>query len=120
MICPRSTRHPRWTTRPSRRGTAAHDLIMCGIALIWDQLLSRPELAATAGAMSHSLRHRGPDGHGLACIEGAPLAMAHQRLAIQGLGEQGSQPMIHPDALGVLNFNGELFDFDAIRASLLA
>ena len=69
---------------------------MCGISLIWDERSPAVARARLAQAMAETIRHRGPDGHGLWADPGAPLAIAHRRLAIQGLGEQGAQPMVHP------------------------
>jgi len=91
---------------------------VCGIALLWDEALAAAARAHLARAMADTIRHRGPDGHGLWSDAGAPVALAHQRLAIQGLGEQGAQPMAHPDGRGVLVYNGELFDAGPLRDEL--
>lgn len=91
---------------------------MCGIALLWDEALAAAARAHLAKAMADTIRHRGPDGHGLWCDAGAPVALAHQRLAIQGLGEQGAQPMAHPEGRGVLIYNGELFGAGPLRDEL--
>jgi asparagine synthase (glutamine-hydrolysing) len=91
---------------------------MCGIALIWDEQIPKVARARIAQAMADTLRHRGPDGQGLTVEAAVPLAMAHRRLAIQGLGDQGAQPMAHPDGRGVLLYNGELFGADGLRAAL--
>ncbi len=69
--------------------------------------------------MAESLRHRGPDGHGLWADPGSPVAIAHRRLAIQGLGEQGAQPMVHPGGRGILCYNGELFGAERVRKALI-
>jgi asparagine synthase (glutamine-hydrolysing) len=92
---------------------------MCGIALLWDAESPKIARARIAAAMGESLRHRGPDGHGLWTSPEVPLALAHRRLAIQGLGEQGAQPMIHPEGKGALIYNGELFGAAELRATLL-
>jgi asparagine synthase (glutamine-hydrolysing) len=91
---------------------------MCGIALLWDEGVSAPLRMLLARAMAHEIRHRGPDGEGLFAPSEVPLVLAHRRLAIQGLGEQGAQPMVHPDGLGVLSYNGELFGAAPLRAEL--
>ena len=91
---------------------------MCGIALLWDESVSAPLRALLARAMADEIRHRGPDGEGLFAPDEAPLVLAHRRLAIQGLGEQGAQPMVHPDGLGALCYHGELFGAAPLRAEL--
>jgi asparagine synthase (glutamine-hydrolysing) len=68
--------------------------------------------------MADTLRHRGPDGHGVWSDASAKVALAHRRLAIQGLGEQGAQPMVHPDGGSVLDYNGELFGAAPLRTEL--
>lgn len=92
---------------------------MCGISLIWDERSPAVARARLAQAMADALRHRGPDGHGLWAEPDAPLAVAHRRLAIQGLGAQGAQPMVHPGGRGVLCYNGELFGARRVRAALI-
>ncbi|APR82148.1 Asparagine synthetase [Minicystis rosea] len=91
---------------------------MCGIALLWDEASSEAARARLVVAMGDVIRHRGPDGQGVWSAPTAPVALAHRRLAIQGLGEQGAQPMIHPEGRGVLTYNGELFDTGALREEL--
>ncbi|MFO0755029.1 MAG: asparagine synthase (glutamine-hydrolyzing) [Byssovorax sp.] len=91
---------------------------MCGIALLWDEPTPRIARARMAEAMGEAIRHRGPDGQGLWSSADVPLSFSHRRLAIQGLGEQGAQPMIHP-AGHVLLYNGELFGAAELRATLI-
>jgi len=64
--------------------------------------------------MSLRLQHRGPDGDGVWIGPGA--ALGHRRLSIQDLSDAGRQPMV----LGaqVLTYNGELYNHDALRATL--
>jgi asparagine synthase (glutamine-hydrolysing) len=92
---------------------------MCGISLLWDEQMPGPMRARLAQAMAESLRHRGPDGYGLWANAGAKLAITHRRLAIQGLGEQGAQPMVDPRGRYVLCYNGELFGALGLRAELI-
>lgn len=93
---------------------------MCGIAALWDSGTDARDVRAAAEAMARSLAHRGPDGAGSASPAGpgVPVALAHRRLAIRGLGPQGAQPM--RGLRGDLSFNGELFAVEDLRARLLA
>jgi asparagine synthase (glutamine-hydrolysing) len=83
---------------------------MCGIAGI----IGRDATADAAQAMSARLAHRGPDADGIWL--GTGVAIAHRRLAILDLTAAGAQPM----QLGahVLTYNGELYNFHALRAGL--
>ncbi len=85
---------------------------MCGIAGI----IGREATAKTVEAMSSRLKHRGPDGHGTWLAPG--VALAHRRLAILDPTPAGAQPM----QLGahVLTYNGELYNFHALRARVPA
>jgi len=85
---------------------------MCGIA----GMIGRYDPALLA-AMTASLRHRGPDGEGIH-IDG-PLGLGHRRLAV--LDPSGSaQPMASVDGRSFVSFNGEIYNFKALRRDLLA
>jgi len=92
---------------------------VCGLVGVWDPTLTLPARAQLVERLTDMLRHRGPDGQGLWADPHAPIALGHRRLAIQGLGTQGAQPMRHPGG-GVLSWNGELFDALPLRRRLEA
>jgi len=83
---------------------------MCGIAGI---VGSRASLDAVK-KMSLRLQHRGPDGQGL--WSGPDVVLGHRRLSIQDLSPAGHQPMVSGDH--ALTYNGELYNHEALRASL--
>jgi asparagine synthase (glutamine-hydrolysing) len=83
---------------------------MCGIAGI----IGREASAEAARAMSARIAHRGPDGDGI--WEAAGVALAHRRLAILDPTPAGAQPMQF--GAHVLTYNGELYNFHALRATL--
>lgn len=92
---------------------------MCGIAgiLSVDRL---PELAAgPLPAMLQALRHRGPDDEGMFRSPGGHAALAHARLSILDLSPAGHQPMSTPDGRLTIVFNGEIYNFQKLRAALL-
>lgn len=65
--------------------------------------------------MTAVLHHRGPDAQGV-WVDGS-FGMAHTRLSIIDL--QGSQqPMVSPDGLRHLVFNGEILNFRELRGQL--
>ncbi len=88
---------------------------MCGIAGLVGPAAAEPELAAR---MARCLAHRGPDGHGV-WAEG-PVALAHRRLAVLGLGEVGAQPMRSVSGRYTLVHNGEIYNHGELRKELAA
>ncbi len=65
--------------------------------------------------MTDTLAHRGPDGRGL--YNGPGVALGHRRLSIIDLAG-GTQPMQTPDSALTVVFNGEIYNFPALRAEL--
>lgn len=116
---------------------------MCGIAAIHEPA-APPWLPAVAAAMTRTVRHRGPDGEGLvyfsaggrnvypvisaetpAGVAGEPappagctLALGHRRLSILDLSSAGHQPMADASGDCWLTFNGEIYNYQELRAEL--
>ncbi len=95
---------------------------MCGIAGVLDLAKSRShdEMMGTARAMGNSIRHRGPDEGGEWVDADAGLAFAHRRLSIIDLSVAGRQPMHSASGRYVLAYNGEIYNFRALRVELEA
>lgn len=81
---------------------------MCGICGY------RSKRDVDLGRMSESLAHRGPDGFGAFRDPGAGVGLGHRRLAIIDL-VTGEQPMSSPDRSVVLVYNGEIYNYQALR-----
>ncbi|HHO48759.1 MAG TPA: asparagine synthase (glutamine-hydrolyzing) [Desulfobacteraceae bacterium] len=83
---------------------------MCGISgFNWnDETLARK--------MAGQLVHRGPDQEGIFCCDG--MSLAHRRLSIIDLSENGRQPMFNEDQSVCLVFNGEIYNFQELRREL--
>jgi asparagine synthase (glutamine-hydrolysing) len=88
---------------------------VCGIAGALYRSGRRPE-ARVLEAMASEIAHRGPDGSGVACFDGAGLA--HRRLAILDLSDAARQPLELPDAGSSIVFNGEIYNFRELRREL--
>ena len=86
---------------------------MCGI-FGW---LGSPD-AAQAEHILDSLSHRGPDGRGVWRDELRGVWLGHRRLSIIDLSVEGHQPMLSPSGRYVIIFNGEVYNFEDIRAEL--
>ncbi|WP_053333973.1 asparagine synthase (glutamine-hydrolyzing) [Gemmatimonas phototrophica] len=88
---------------------------MCGIAGILAPF--PPErLRRAALALADAQRHRGPDGAGVQ-VQG-PVALAHRRLSIIDL-EAGAQPLSNEDGTIWITFNGEIYNYQELRHTLL-
>ena len=85
---------------------------MCGIAGTYG---FGADTEAIARRMSGSLAHRGPDGEGLFVDDRTGLA--HRRLAIIDR-EHGAQPMTTADGRYTIIYNGETYNYLALRAEL--
>jgi len=93
---------------------------MCGIAGLIDHGagFGPHRLREIVTAMRDTMVHRGPDDAGLWSEPDGSCALAHRRLSILDLTEEGHQPMSDPDGSVVVTFNGEIYNFQSIRASL--
>ena len=71
-------------------------------------------------SMTDVLAHRGPDGQGVRCWEGprTPAALGHRRLSILDPTPRGAQPMSTPDGRYTITYNGEIYNFPALRRGL--
>ncbi|GJL79097.1 MAG: asparagine synthetase B [Nitrospinaceae bacterium] len=68
--------------------------------------------------MNASLTHRGPDDEGYWFDSALSLGLAHRRLSILDLSPQGHQPMFSASGRYVIAYNGEVYNFPALRDRL--
>ena len=88
---------------------------MCGIAG-QITLTRRPVNEADLRKMANSIAHRGPDGEHFYC--NGNIGLAHRRLAIIDLSEEGLQPMANEDESIWIVFNGEIYNYLELRDEL--
>ncbi|MGD9356876.1 MAG: asparagine synthase (glutamine-hydrolyzing) [Chromatiales bacterium] len=92
---------------------------MCGIAGFIYADRQRPVDPDTLVAMAAIQYHRGPDGFGWQAMDG--VGFSHARLSIIDLDEErGRQPFVSADKRLMMTKNGELYDYQRIRANLSA
>lgn len=89
---------------------------MCGIVgNVWRDR-ARPGDRSLVGAMADVLFHRGPDAG--AVWSGGPCSLGHRRLKILDLSDQAAQPMTSADGRYTLVYNGEIYNYRALRVEL--
>ncbi len=85
---------------------------MCGIAGIIGIKNNQSQIDAMCSAM----KHRGPDATGTFVEDAA--ALGHVRLSIIDLTEGANQPFIDNSGRYVIVFNGEIYNFQEVKAQL--
>lgn len=89
---------------------------MCGICGLWNFDPSLPVDREVVVRMARRIRHRGPDEEGIHC-EGS-VGLGFRRLSIVDVA--GShQPMANEDRSAWIVFNGEIYNFQELRADLV-
>jgi len=90
---------------------------MCGIAGFIEAKADKgpKELLADVNAMTDAILHRGPDSGGHWLNSSAGVGMGFRRLAIIDLSETGNQPMTSSCERYVLTYNGEIYNYRALR-----
>jgi asparagine synthase (glutamine-hydrolysing) len=86
---------------------------MCGIAGFTRSALPEGDTELLR-RMGEAIAHRGPDAHGEFLDD--DIGFAHRRLAIIDLSADGKQPMCSACGRYVIVFNGEIYNFQELRA----
>ncbi|TDR76715.1 asparagine synthase (glutamine-hydrolyzing) [Paludibacterium purpuratum] len=68
--------------------------------------------------MTDAISHRGPDASGLWLSPDLRVGLGHRRLSILDLSPAGAQPMTSPSGRFVVTYNGEIYNFQALRQKL--
>lgn len=87
---------------------------MCGINGIYG-LQESFRASDMLAHMNNALIHRGPDAAGIFAQPG--IGLGHRRLSIIDLSEEGRQPMTTPDGRYTIVYNGEIYNYKALRAT---
>jgi asparagine synthase (glutamine-hydrolysing) len=91
---------------------------MCGIAGLIDSALEHRCLETVLTKLRDDLYHRGPDDHGIFISGNGRVGLVNTRLAIQDLSAAGHQPMQSTDGRYTIVFNGEIYNFAALRTEM--
>src|SRR5258707_14999399 len=89
---------------------------MCGICgnLVFDR--EATVSPALIKSMADTIVHRGPDDDGY--FVSGPIGLGFRRLSIIDLGG-GHQPLSNEDGSVTVVFNGEIYNYQELRASLI-
>ncbi len=90
---------------------------MCGIAGFFSHTPITGADARLQG-MAQCIAHRGPDGEGI--WSDGQIGFAHRRLSIIDLDPRAGQPMWDVSRRYVIAFNGEIYNYRALREKLSA
>src|SRR5215212_6412506 len=92
---------------------------MCGITGFWQVPgQGKIDLLALTRRMAAQMEHRGPDDADEWVDAQCGLGFGFRRLAIVDLSPTGRQPMVSASGRYVIIFNGEVYNFAAVRAEL--
>jgi asparagine synthase (glutamine-hydrolysing) len=94
---------------------------MCGIAGIYayHRAADRVDGAELTRICDH-MAARGPDGSGGWLSQDGRVGFGHRRLSIIDLSDRAAQPMESADGKLVITFNGEIYNYKALRTGLEA
>lgn len=107
VLSPGSTRH-------SRKA-----ILMCGIAGIYAFAPGAPPASRSElRSVRDQMERRGPDASGEWFSSDDRVAFGHRRLSIIDLSERAAQPMLSADRSLVITFNGEIYNYQALRDRL--
>lgn len=87
---------------------------MCGLCGFTGEIVNRDEVLES---MTEVITHRGPDSSGFYTDD--RISMGFRRLSIIDIAQTGDQPIYNEDRTLVLMFNGEIYNYQALRAELL-
>jgi asparagine synthase (glutamine-hydrolysing) len=94
---------------------------MCGIAGIYAyHYAANPIDPGELCRIRDHMAARGPDGAGTWCSRDGRVGLGSRRLAIIDLSESGLQPMVSANGKLIVTFNGEIYNYRALRKNLEA
>ena len=91
---------------------------MCGFAGFWPYSAERSSPDAVIARMTGAIAHRGPDDSGCHCDDATGVALGFRRLSILDLSPAGHQPMLSASGRYAITFNGEIYNFAALREQI--
>lgn len=87
---------------------------MCGLVGFTGEVIDRE---AVIKKMTDKITHRGPDSSGT--FVSSDISMGFRRLSIIDIASTGDQPIYNEDKTLVLMFNGEIYNYQDLRKTLI-
>lgn len=94
--------------------------IMCGIAGAFLNGVDSGRINHAVKLMCNQMHARGPDDSGYWSDRNSGMTLGHRRLSIIDLSSRSKQPMIFDDGQYVIVFNGEIYNYQDLRHSLVS
>jgi len=92
---------------------------MCGITAIYRYRHNTPPIERDGlRRVCDHMYSRGPDASGEWFSSDGLLGLAHRRLKIIDLDSRADQPMLTPDGMHAIVFNGEIYNYHSLRKKL--
>lgn len=91
---------------------------MCRIAGIVNPATETAVAERMVKSMCLLQQHGGPDDEGIYSDTASHLVLGHRRLALIDLSPGGHQPMFYADDRYVITYNGELYNYPELKATL--
>ncbi len=92
---------------------------MCGITALFAYKSTAPAVRVEElDAITERMRSRGPDARGTWISPDGRVGLGSRRLAIIDLTPEGTQPMVDVERELTIVFNGEIYNYAELRASL--
>jgi asparagine synthase (glutamine-hydrolysing) len=92
---------------------------MCGVAGIYAyHYASNPVDRSELIRIRDYMHRRGPDAEGAWLSDNGHAGLGHRRLSIIDLDPRANQPMSSEDGSLVISFNGEIYNYEALRQKL--
>lgn len=92
---------------------------MCGITSIYAYHYAAPPVdREELQTIRDHMISRGPDGKGEWYSTNNRVGMGHRRLSIIDLSDRAAQPMVSHNKQHVISFNGEIYNYKALRKQL--
>lgn len=91
---------------------------MCGLAGFVETKRPPDGRTERLRALTDCIAYRGPDDEGVWVDDAHGVGLGHRRLSILDLSAAGHQPMPSPSGRYVIVYNGEVYNFEAMRAEL--
>ena len=91
---------------------------MCRIAGVINKSIPAEALEGLVKEMCTVQKHGGPDDEGIYTSVAHHLVLGHRRLSIIDLSAGGHQPMAYQNGRYLLTYNGELYNYIALKETL--